>query len=659
MLLKSIELENFRQFVNEKIDFSTDPNQNVTLIIGDNGTGKTTFEQAFFWCFYGETSFSDKNLLNKTVSKEILPNKIKTVKVKLKLRHGSADYEITRTQDYKKDYNNDVTPANSVLNISIKSENGNTRYLKPLECEIEIKNILPKELSNYFFFDGEHIENMSKEISARGKSRSFANAVTGLTGLNGILAALDHLSPTKTKSVIGQFNAAFVNDSDGKINKLTEEINELQEELNSIEQRLSEIDEEINAAEISKAKWEDDIKQYSDGEKLQNERERLYKELNAAKKTKDMAVKNLCSDFNRDMTLFFSISLVQRALNILSKSDFSGKDIPHIHTKTIKFLLKRGTCLCGTQLMEGSIPYNNLVELMNYLPPQSIGVTVGSFIRDARAQYIKEVDLFDKITDHLSMISSQEEIIEELSGDIAQISSKLEGDDVREQVKKINSRIKDCATIISNDKSEQQRLLKRQGAAETEKTLKETNRSKLALNDKNNKYVEICKTYALKIYNDLKVEYDLKEKEIREKLEKSTNDIFKTIYNGGLSLSIDENYNVSVFVNDSEGNLISVNISTAQSISVTFAFISAITKMAKDNQINTASEPYPLVMDAPFSAFDKTRIQSICSVIPKTAEQVIIFIKDTDGDLAEEHLGNKIKTRHRFRKIDEFNTEID
>ena len=47
MLLKSIKLENFRQFVDEQIDFSTDPNQNVTLIIGENGTGKTTFAQAF------------------------------------------------------------------------------------------------------------------------------------------------------------------------------------------------------------------------------------------------------------------------------------------------------------------------------------------------------------------------------------------------------------------------------------------------------------------------------------------------------------------------------------------------------------------------------------------------------------------------------------
>ena len=65
MLLQSIELQNFRQFINEKIDFSTDPERNVTLIIGENGTGKTTFAQAFFWCLYGETDFTNKTMLNR------------------------------------------------------------------------------------------------------------------------------------------------------------------------------------------------------------------------------------------------------------------------------------------------------------------------------------------------------------------------------------------------------------------------------------------------------------------------------------------------------------------------------------------------------------------------------------------------------------------
>ena len=40
------------------------------------------------------------------------------------------------------------------------------------------------------------------------------------------------------------------------------------------------------------------------------------------------------------------------------------------------------------------------------------------------------------------------------------------------------------------------------------------------------------------------------------------------------------------------------------------------------------------------------------------AEQVIIFIKDTDGDLAEKYMSDKIGSRHHFEKIDEFETHL-
>ena len=92
MLLQSIELQNFRQFINEKIDFSTDPERNVTLIIGENGTGKTTFAQAFFWCLYGETDFTNKTMLNRVLAEQMTPDQKITVKVVLKLTHGSATY---------------------------------------------------------------------------------------------------------------------------------------------------------------------------------------------------------------------------------------------------------------------------------------------------------------------------------------------------------------------------------------------------------------------------------------------------------------------------------------------------------------------------------------------------------------------------------------
>ena len=191
----------------------------------------------------------------------------------------------------------------------------------------------------------------------------------------------------------------------------------------------------------------------------------------------------------------------------------------------------------------------------------------------------------------------------------------------------------------------------KQGAFEEEKKQKENSRSELSLLDKNNQMIELYKAYTQRIYDELNAEYKQKEAQIRTKLQMYINEIFKSIYDGGLSLTIDEHYNISVYVTDFDGG---VETSTAQSISVIFAFISAIIKMARENQLENGdeaySEPYPLVMDAPLSAFDKRRIKAICSAIPETAEQVIIFIKDTDGELAEEHLGTKVISSPTFSK---------
>ena len=164
------------------------------------------------------------------------------------------------------------------------------------------------------------------------------------------------------------------------------------------------------------------------------------------------------------------------------------------------------------------------------------------------------------------------------------------------------------------------------------------------------------------MYDVLDTLYKEKEAETRAELEKTVNEIFRSIYNGGFSLSIDEKYNIQIVVNDFEGFNEDIETSTAQSISVIFAFISGVIKMARqsrnpENEM-LVSEPYPLVMDAPLSAFDKTRIKTVCDALPKVAEQVIIFIKDTDGEIAETNMGEKVGMRYLFDKKNEFETYL-
>ena len=218
MLLKSIKLENFRQFRNESIDFANGDNgKNVTIIIGENGTGKTTFAQAFFWCMYGETEFSDKVILNKIVASEMTPGKEAKVRVTLTLHHGAVDYKLIREQTYHKNYSNNVKGDNTIFDIEKKDAGGNTSFVKKSQCELEVKSILPKELSRYFFFDGERIEKMSKDISTGKKATDFAEAVKGLLGLNAIISAINHFNPRSSLSVIGTYGKSFNTRSNSQV----------------------------------------------------------------------------------------------------------------------------------------------------------------------------------------------------------------------------------------------------------------------------------------------------------------------------------------------------------------------------------------------------------------------------------------------------------
>ena len=663
MLLQSIKLVNFRQFRNESIDFAGGADgKNVTIIIGENGTGKTTFAQAFFWCLYGETEFSDKSMLNKMVATEMRPGQDVKVQVELKLHHGEVDYTLIREQTYRKDNANRIKADNTVFDIATKDASGNTTYVKKSMCESEVKSILPKELSRYFFFDGERIEKMSKDISTGKKATDFAEAVKGLLGLNAMYSAIQHFNPRVKSSVISSYEASYNAQSNSKIKEYTDTIERCKTEIVAIDARIEELDAEIEAAQTRKTEKSAEIKQYSEGEELQEKKEKLIRKISAAEKSKSNVYKSISKDFNGNLSSFFSISLVERALQFLSEKDFAGKDIPYMHAKTIEYLLKQKVCICGTHLDEGTIPYSKVKELIDYLPPQSISTTISDFKKESRRRANDRKDVYGQIRDNLAVISQQDDDLTDLRDELAAVESRLSGGDVRAKVRAINSEIQLCDQTIRKNNAERDRKIAEKARKESEMERADTERRNLTLLDDNNKKIEIYKAYAERIYKELQDVYATSEAEIRDRLQTTINDIFKQIYEGGLYLTIDEKYHISVYATDYDGD---VETSTAQSISVIFAFITGIIKMARDNRNATdedaqllSSEPYPLVMDAPLSAFDKRRIKTVCEALPETAEQVIIFIKDTDGELAEDYMGNRIGSRHHFDKKNEFETVL-
>ena len=272
MLLKSIKLKDFRLFKGEQppIVFSTDLDKNVTVIMGENGSGKTTLAQAFTWCLYGETDFEDKVMLCRVTAQSMAPGSEEVVRVELELVHNNIDYTVIREQYYSKDKDgNFKRPSNTIQKIAFKNKDGQRKFVENLETDMRMKEILPKELSKYFFFDGERIDNMSKEIR-KGKSNEFAQAVRGLLGLSAFIAALDHL-----KKVTHSYNKSYDSESDMRIDQYTKEIEEIEARIGKIGLRLTEIDNEEILAMDKCIELSEKIRENINSETLAKEREKL------------------------------------------------------------------------------------------------------------------------------------------------------------------------------------------------------------------------------------------------------------------------------------------------------------------------------------------------------------------------------------------------
>ena len=664
MLLESIKLHNFRQYKDAFLDFAQDIHgKNVTIIIGENGSGKTTFLQSFFWCLYGATNFKDPVVLNKTVANEMTPSFPENTSVEINLQHGDVHYKITRTQRFKKDLGNNVkVDGSSFCEIEKIDKTGNKSFVDASKRESTINLILRKELSRYFFFDGERIETMGKEISSYKKTEEFAEAVEGLLGLKGMQKALEHLNGGPKNSVIGKYNQQYDSASDSEVRDLTKIINECDEDIEKKQKRIEEIDIEDGKAEDEKHAKQEELKGYKSSKDLQERKESLEWNIKQYSNSKAEAQKDICREFNNQATSFLSLGLIKPAFDMLVKLNLSGSDIPNITDKTIQYLLDHHKCLCGTPLSENSSEVEELRKWFDVLPPKSIGSMVNDFKIMARNR-LNSINDFISLRDEKNrQISKLDDAISDAEDVIVnEINPKLNGKDVEEIVQEISATIAACDRIVSKHNDERNTLNQEIGAAKAKREEANKKRKDRALASESNRKIEVYKAYAQSLYDALFEKYSTSEAEVRSRLEANMNEIFSTINNGDFSVKINQKYQIDVIANNVNDK---VELSEGQGISVIFSFITSMIKMSRENRISPvdhdlSSDIYPLVMDAPLSKFDKKHIKSVCETIPHLTEQVIIFIKDTDGDLAHEYMSEKIGKAHRIRKISETETVLE
>ena len=166
MKINKIKLYNFGSYEGEMtFDTTTDADHNIIVFGGKNGAGKTTLFKSITLCLYGCLSFGYKynnSFYIKKITKLINNNAKKNKPTK-----ASIDLFITIPRGNN---NNEYKLTRSwFLDDSLKEEFFVKKNGEPLDeigisdFENYIKNIIPPELFNLYFFDGEEIADFFME----------------------------------------------------------------------------------------------------------------------------------------------------------------------------------------------------------------------------------------------------------------------------------------------------------------------------------------------------------------------------------------------------------------------------------------------------------------------------------------------------------------
>lgn len=626
MLLKSIKLTNFRQYKSAVLEFSTDREKNITLVTGEMGFGKSTLEQAFRFVLYGKSEFDNDILINSTALEMCEIGKTISTEVMLDFQHLDKNYRCARKQYYSKiSYEKAVASKVEIVALEV-SKGGNTTPISQIDALTLIDQLIPKELSDYFFVDGEKIEKMTKSIKEEKRQDDFIKVVKSMLGLNHLFDTISHLEKVKA-SYTRDLVSLGGNDSTDLERKISESeirIQQIQAEIEKLER-----DQELYRIEMETL--DRDIKLIPNAQELQIRYNRLDE--NLPKLQRDL--QNAKIDFfrtDRSFAFYIANPLMKKAMKMLEDEKIEDKGVPNLHATTLEYLLQHETCLCGQHYSKDSQEYKNLKELLNYVPPQSIGLAVTEFKKMAASNFDYFSNVQDILRSTMLKVISLMDSLETAQNEKDILSKQIQGinkaADSKARYDFVSKQYKGIFTTIGRKNHELSTI-------QMQKKTNEQELQKMAYKiDSSNKFRKYLK-YSEELHSRISAQLTEKEDLVRRQLEKTMNCHLALAYNDNFKVNINSKYKIKVHTTQSAIGE-TLDKSTGQWLTIIFAFIASVMKMAKEISIKENPEDvaeYPLVLDAPFSTIDAKFVEKISGVLRTTSRQLIIFMNIKDSEV--------------------------
>jgi len=613
MKIDFIKLENYRQYKDEKIEFPLLENQNLMVIQGVNGAGKTNLLNAITWCLYGkekhlEEKYEGFPIVNKITLNELEPGKKCNVGVLIQMKDQEGKKMIIgRSLKFQKLKNGEMITARDPLSSS--SDGATFRMIQQIKKDMEdvkdpeyvLNRLIPESIEEYFFFDGEKLNDYFRATSGE----KIREAVFKISQLGLLENAIEHLENKKKNFV-------------GRAGKLGSKAEEIREALNESEKLLKEYKKELNSLKERKGEAQKKEDEYSEKlrtssipnvRELEKERIEIEEELGKLEERIEELEKEKFDYLIKIAPSIFAYDPITKTKEMIGRGKEAG-DIPPDYKKNfLEKLLREGECICGTDISKENECRKNIEKLLRECDD------ISNISGELTEGYANLRSIIDDLKDFREKQISYGKRIKELEEDrkrkserLKKISEKIRGIDF-EQIKRWEYKLTEYKEIKNN--LVEQIAERKYYIAQEEKKIDKLNRlfdEELRKEERHKKLRKVLVFCDKSLYALKKIKNEIMEdvrKEIEEKTKSQFLDLIwkKETYK---DVRIDEKYHISVV--DQYGMEGIGTLSAGERQALALSFIAALNSVSGFN--------VPIIIDTPLGRMSKEPKKNIARNLP-------------------------------------------
>ncbi len=609
MRISLLRIINFKQFYKEQqVLISTANDLNVTVFHGDNGTGKTSLFTAINWCLYGVGDEGTGELLNKQYFAECNDDDEMPVVVTIKFRHDGYEYIAERCRFFKK-VGNDAAFIRNEFTLTTVDNKGNTKVIaNPLG---KMDSILPRNVREYFFFNGEKMEDLTKP--ANGK---IEDAIQNIMRLPIIDKTENHLS-----SVARDFRREIQRCGNDLVDQLISEQNIKEKEISKLKDSIKECESEIQKGNRQISDLEEILTSSREVGLLQQQRRQVEDNISRLESLRADLINSIQKYVNRIYPKLLSEKIAE-ALLIINQQVEKGKIPSGIREQFIENLLAEGVCICGRSFEKDSASYKKLIQLLQSTQSTEFEDSVLNLRGNARSinnltnDRISDLSVACKnLEDVNSQIDENNRIIDDLGRKIGN-SENIDIKKIDEKLTTFKNRIGMLNKDIGNYSGRIEQLQIRIKDIQKERDAEEKKQEELKILGRKEKLASI----AAEAVTSIKERF---YEETRKQIEAETKIVFNRLawkqdqFN---DIRLDSDFHLEVI--DRWARPSREELSAGERQILSLSFIAAMARLS--------GEEAPVIMDTPFARLSGKHLENTSKNIPELVPQLILFVTDKE-----------------------------